>query len=181
MTDMHALIDNALKTGFSAAGELNPEALEFLPEVRAMCAVDRCHSYGKNWTCPPACGTVDDATREAAGYRRGLLVQTVGQLEDDFDWETIAATSAKHRRNFEVFTAYMQQTFTQLMPMGAGACSICDACTYPDEPCRFPDKAFPPMEAYGLFVSRVCERSGMKYNHGPQTISFTSCYLFNEN
>ena len=34
------------------------------------------------------------------------------------------------------------------------------------------------MEAYGLLVSRICLSSGLKYNYGPGTISFTSCILF---
>ena len=178
MIDMNALVAEALAAGFSQAGELNRDAIDFMPEVRDMCAADRCHSYGKSWVCPPGCGSIEDASLKAADYSKGLLVQTIGQMEDDFDWETIEATSAKHRENFEKFTAIMRKRFKKLMPMGAGACSLCPECTYPDAPCRYPDLAVPAMEAYGLFVSKVCSLSGVPYNNGPQTITFTSCYLF---
>ena len=34
------------------------------------------------------------------------------------------------------------------------------------------------MEAYGLFVSDICTRSGLNYNYGPNTLTYTSCVLF---
>ena len=38
------LLSLAEEVGFSHAGELNRAALEFLPQVREMCAADRCHN-----------------------------------------------------------------------------------------------------------------------------------------
>ena len=66
------------------------------------------------------------------------------------------------------------------LPMGAGGCNICKKCTYPDEPCRFPDKAFTSMEAYGLFVAAECKKAGLEYNYGPNTLTYSSCILFND-
>ena len=36
-----------------AAALLDPAKLEPEAFVRDMCAADRCHAYGRNWTCPP--------------------------------------------------------------------------------------------------------------------------------
>ena len=177
MIDIQALINEALEAGFTQAGELNCAELEFMPAVRDMCAADLCHSYGKNWTCPPGCGTVEEAAARASKYSKGLLVQTIGKLEDDFDWESIEATSKKHKKNFISFAAVMRARFPGMLPMGAGGCHLCETCTYPDAPCRHPELAMPSMEAYGLFVSKVCMQSGVPYNNGPQTITFTSCFL----
>ena len=33
------------------------------------------------------------------------------------------------------------------------------------------------MEAYGLLVSDVCLKSGVKYYYGPKTMTYTSCIL----
>ena len=41
------LLSLAEEVGFSHAGELNRAALEFLPQVREMCAADRCRNYGR--------------------------------------------------------------------------------------------------------------------------------------
>ena len=36
------------------------------------------------------------------------------------------------------------------------------------------------MEAYGLLVGDVCLRSGLPYNHGPRTMTYTSCLLYTD-
>ena len=175
--DTAQLVQEALDAGFSQAGELNVKALVFMPEVRDMCSVDRCHQYGKNWRCPPGCGSIEEAAERAARYSYGVLVQTIGQMEDDFDYETIQVTSEKHKANFAVLVKQLKARYGDILPMGAGTCNICESCTYPNAPCRFPEDSISSMEAYGLWVSKVCELSGVPYNNGKQTITYTSCYL----
>ena len=171
------LVKEAMETGFSQAGELNISALVFMPEVREMCSVDRCHQFGKNWRCPPGCGSIEEAAERAAKYSYGLIVQTIGKMDDDFDYETIQATGEKHKKNFSALVGKVKERYGDILPMGAGTCEICEKCTYPDAPCRFPDKSISSMEAYGLWVSKVCELSGIPYNNGKATITYTSCYL----
>ena len=175
--DTAQLVREALDAGFSQAGELNVKALVFMPEVRDMCSVDRCHQYGKNWRCPPGCGSLEEAAERAAQYSYGLLVQTIGKMEDDFDYETIQATSEKHKASFAALVKQLKARYSDILPMGAGTCNLCKSCTYPDAPCRFPEDSISSMEAYGLWVSKVCELSGVPYNNGKQTITYTSCYL----
>jgi predicted metal-binding protein len=171
------LIKEALETGFSQAGELNVSALVFMPEVREMCNADQCRQYGKNWRCPPACGEISDAAEKASRYSYGILVQTIGQMEDDFDYETIQSASEKHKKNFAVLVEKLKGRYGDILPMGAGTCELCETCTYPGAPCRHPEQSISSMEAYGLWVSKVCELSNLPYNNGKQTITYTSCYL----
>ena len=77
----------ALDEGFTNAGQLNLKAVVFMPEVRDMCRADRCHAYGKNWRCPPACGSIVEASEKAKQYSFGMIVQTIGDMEDEFDFE----------------------------------------------------------------------------------------------
>lgn len=49
-----------------------------------------------------------------------------------------------------------------------------------DRPCRYPTKRLSSMEAYGLLVSDVCTRSGLAYNYGARTMTYTSCVLYNK-
>ncbi len=171
------LIKFALEKGFTHAGELNTKALVFMPEVREMCSADRCRSYNKSWRCPPACGTLEESAAKAAQYSFGLIVQTVGNMEDEFDYETIKETSSKHAASFIEMMRELKVKYPDILGMGAGTCNRCEKCTYPDSPCRFPDDSYSSMEAYGLWVSKVCELSNIPYNYGPKTIAFVSCYL----
>lgn len=167
----------AEQIGFTGIGPLNMEALELLPEVRAMCASDRCRHYGRSWSCPPACGTLPVLRRRIQGYRSGLLVQTTAQMAGAFDLKAIAATERLHKARFEALARQARQLFPDCLPMASGACTRCQKCTYPDQPCRFPGRVYPSMEAYGLWVSEICRRSGLPYYHGPNTITYTACIL----
>ncbi len=169
--------DLALEAGFTYAAPLAMDALVFRPEVRSMCAADRCRSYGKSWSCPPAAGTLEYAAEKAGRYSRGIIVQTVGDLKDDFDMEAIRSIADKHASCFDTLVRQVRMLRPDCLPMGAGTCRRCRRCTYPDRPCRHPDRLWPSMEAYGLLVSDVCTRSGLSYNYGSGTMSFTSCIL----
>ncbi len=164
--------------GFEQAAELSVSSLVFLPEVRAMCLEDRCGSYGKRWTCPPACGTLSEITEKVREYPFGIVVQTVKTLEDEFDWETMMEAERLQKKRIQGLAEFMKQECVGCLPMSSGTCGICEECTYPDHPCRFPDRTWPSMEAYGLLVQDVCSRSGINYYYGSDKISFTGCILY---
>lgn len=174
---MERLLTMATQAGFSRAQELHMPALTVMQQVRDMCASDRCRSYGHSWSCPPACGTLEQCQQRIDRYQRGLLVQTTGDMEDDFDWEAIGAAHTRHKAAFDTLVRQIRVLHPDCLPLTAGACTLCRKCTYPDKPCRFPQRRFASMEAYGLLVSDVCIQSGVAYNYGPKTITYTSCIL----
>jgi len=145
--------------------------------VRDTCADGTCQQFGRNWMCPPACPALDELARRFGGYRRGVVVQSVGRMEDPFDIDAIAATQARHKRRFARLVAALQPAHPRQWPLGVGTCELCPTCTYPDEPCRLPGLAVTSMEAAGLVVSEVCDLAGIPYHHGPCTITYTSCVL----
>jgi predicted metal-binding protein len=177
MMDYEKLTATAKTCGFDAAGELDVGKLEFLQDVRDMCAADKCHNYGRSWSCPPAAPALEDMRDTVKKYSRGLLVQTVGQLEDSLDFDEMMASAARHAESFDKLWDILREDYPGLYPMGSGGCKKCPQCAYPDAPCRFPDKLCYSMEACGLFVSRVVSDNGMKYNHGKDTICYTACFL----
>ncbi len=63
--------------------------------------------------------------------------------------------------------------------LGCGGCELCKKCTYPDAPCRFPDKATPSVEACGINVVELSKKIGIKYNNGPNTVTYFCIILFN--
>ena len=174
---MEALLTLAKQAGFSQAAPLESSALTARTEVRDMCASDRCRAYGRSWSCPPACGTLEQCQAQMNRYQRGLLLQTTGSLEDDFDVEAIQETEVRHKAAFSTLARQIRTLHPNCLPLTAGSCTLCRKCTYPANPCRFPQKRFSSMEAYGLLVSDVCIQSGLKYYYGPRTITYTSCIL----
>ena len=164
--------------GFETVAALEPATLEFLPEVREMCAADRCRSYGKNWSCPPACGSLEDWKARCGRYQRGLLLQTVGEREDSWDFEAMEEAALRNRERVDALAEALLADGADFLFLAAGTCTRCETCTYPDAPCRFPEKLFPSMEACGLFVSKVCADNGVAYYYGDDKIAYTCCLLF---
>ena len=168
----------AEEAGFSAWAPLYVSTIELKPEVRDMCAVNSCGQYGKRWSCPPGCGTLEECADRLKGYTHGILVQTYGDVEDSFDFESMMEIEGEHKEHFMEMYDEIRKGGANVLAIGAGCCVQCAKCTYPDEPCRFPDKMVSSMEAYGMVVTEVCRANGMVYNHGKNTIAYTSCVLF---
>ncbi len=166
--------------GFTNAALLDPQALSFLPEVREMCAANRCRRYGKTWSCPPAIGSVESFAERARTYAYGVLLQYTATLADDFDVETMQSAEQACKDALDALRAALVAQHRSLFVLSVGACTRCDACTYPDAPCRFPDLLAPSMEACGLLVSRVCEQCGVPYYYGKQTITFVCAILLRD-
>lgn len=171
------LLQLADEIGFSHSAALDMDSLVFRQEVRDMCSADLCRSYGKSWSCPPAVGSLERIAERTAKYDSGIVVQTSGDLENNFDMESIRRIMADHKKKFDTFIRQVRLLTKECLPMGAGACTVCHRCTYPDRPCRHPDKMLVSMEAYGLLVSDVCLKSGLEYNYGQNTMTYTSCVL----
>jgi len=177
MSIYNELAETAKSSGFTNYAELDISTLEFMQEVRDMCNAEQCKNYDKSWSCPPACASLEEMREMVKNYATGILVQTVGEIEDSLDWEGMMAAGKQHKENFGKMKDTLGTVQKQFLSMGAGMCQICKNCTYPSEPCRFPDKMEVSMEACGLFVSKVCTDNGLKYNYGPEHIAYTSCFL----
>lgn len=177
MINYKELEDIGHKTGFTHIVPLDCKTIELLPEVRQMCQADTCHMYEKNWSCPPGCGSLEKCRQIIGRYTHGIIVQTVGDLEDELDGEGMMETEHQHKSHFYEMEKILRQVWPDMLAVGAGCCTKCKTCTYPDAPCRFPGKSFSSMEAYGMLVTQICERNHLKYYYGPCTIAYTSCYL----
>lgn len=171
----------AAEQGFECMGVCSAKELVARPEVRSMCAVNKCQVYGHSWACPPACGEIGDFERQMHEFTHCLVMQTVAEMEDDFDVETMQeAGETQKQRVLDLVEAIDEAGLSaETMTLSAGTCTLCKMCTYPDAPCRFPEKRLVSMEAAGLVVSEVCTKAGIAYNHGPQTITYSGCVLYN--
>lgn len=174
---MDKWIQKAEELGFSVVATMNPGTLKPMQTVRDMCGSNRCQIYGKNWTCPPLCSSLEDCAARMEGYQRGLLLQTIGQVQKVIDTKAYIQTEKKHLQMFREFARMLREEYPDALCLGSGGCRVCEKCAYP-EPCRFPEKAYASMEGYGLLVSQVCKDNGIAYHYGEKTITYTACVLF---
>jgi len=163
------------ETGITAQGILPTAEIEFSPEVRRLCEGNACRNYGKTWACPPAVGSLEECRARILAYPAALVFSSVYPLEDSFDFEGMAAG---HR----AFKAVCDRLFDRLprpvLLLSNEGCSRCASCTYPNAPCRFPDRLFPSLEGQGILVNRLAQKAGLRYHNGENTVTYFGMACF---
>ena len=170
------LIRLAEEMGFSAAAAVDTGDIVFQPSFRPLCAENVCGKYGVNYACPPDCGTVEEMADRVRRYRRGLVLQTMWDIEDPMDE---AATKPAKRRHNRMTREFIKRAGVPGLMVGAGGCDLCPECAIVrGEPCRFPGEMFSCMSAYCIFVKKLCGSCGMDYDCGPGVVAFFSMLCF---
>ena len=151
--------------------------ISFSPDLRTLCEMNSCGAYATGWGCPPGCGTVETLARRVRKYRRGVVYQYVGVLEDSFDYDGMMASEHFFGSISDGIRIFAEKNALDAWVLGAGGCRVCAECTYPGAPCRFPGRKNISLEACGINVSVLCESCGLAYIHGPNTITNTGLVL----
>ena len=151
------LTEKAIELGAHKASVISAVEISLDRAFRDMCASNACGMYGKCYMCPPDVGDIDELMAEVANYGYALVYQTVSELEDSFDFEGMVEAK---RRTYPLAQS-MREIFKnsgikKVLHLGAGGCGVCKSCAkQTGEPCRFPEKAMPSLEAYGFNVSSL--------------------------
>ena len=149
--------------------------IPFDDEVRRLCEQNSCGKFGKSWTCPPAAGAIEELQARLTAFNHFIIFYKVYALEDSFDWEgMMAGVKDFQSRIFKLKKQIRaKEPEFDFLVLGAGACQVCDACTYPEqEPCRFPDDAMYSVESFGIDVMKLMRDNGLNYNNGPNTVTY---------
>ncbi|MBR2907770.1 MAG: DUF2284 domain-containing protein [Clostridia bacterium] len=165
----------AYKTGIIDAREISLDRA-----FRAMCEANSCGMYGRCWMCPPDVGDIDVLISEVAKYDYALVYQTVTSLEDSFDFEgMIEAKKRTYPIAQKLRDVFRECGIERVLHLGAGGCGVCETCSRrTNEPCRYPERAMPSLEAYGVNVSRLADAAGMRYINGQDTVTYFGAVLF---
>lgn len=158
---------------------VSPERLKVKDSVRQACLVNACGKSGKNWMCPPQIGDLEVCEARMGAFAAGILVQNIAPLEDSWDFEAMEDAIHAHNRMLRDLTDRANATYPDLhvLALGAGGCDICERCTCPDAPCRFPDRAVASVESNGLDVKELVEACGLHYINGVNTVSYVGLLL----
>lgn len=181
-TKLDQLAADVLALGATRAIVICADAVETDAAFRDMCAVNACGMYGKCWMCPPAVGPIDEMMAEIRAYRHVLVYQTVGELEDSYDFEGMQEAGKRHNLLAQKLRKlFADRDAASPLHLGAGGCRICPTCAKrTDEPCRHPDLAMSSLEAYGINVSRLAAAAGMKYINGQNTVTYFGAVFFRD-
>lgn len=147
------------------------------PRVRMVCKQE-CERYGTTWACPPGVGELEECERFFHTYPQGLFFSTVAEVRDVLDMEEMLGTRQAHEEITGQIADYMTQKSLDTFVLSTESCDICEQCTYPEKPCRFPEKMHPCLEGYGIVVPEIVEREQMEYMLGGNAVLWFSLILF---
>lgn len=177
---METLCARVAELGADRASVITTDRVPADRSFRALCEQNVCGNYGKNWGCPPDAGDIDELMARIGTFRFMLVFQTIGKLEDSFDFEGMADAAKNHAGLIgRVRAMCAAEPFTRYICLGAGGCTVCGKCAKLDgEPCRHPELRTVSLEAYGVNVSKLAPEAGMKYINGQNTVTYFGAVLF---
>lgn len=154
------------------------EKIPFSERVREVCRTD-CPRYGHCWACPPAVGEVDECIARCKVYDSWCLFSTICEGVDEANMDDCLRVKKEHEAVTGAIRRELDGRIGDFLVLGTG-CNICETCTCPDAPCRFPDERLSSMESHGIVLVNMVEQAGLCFDYGPGTVTYFSIILYNE-
>lgn len=168
--------------GASGAAFLNQSDIVTSSHFRDICRKNTCGNYNRCYKCPPDAGDIQELIAEVRKYHKGILYQTIHDIEDSFDIEGMAEAAKAHTQCCQAIEAAAADRYVEgFLHLSAGGCNLCDRCGKRDSiPCRHPGQALPSLEAYGINVHDTAENVRLPYINGVNTITYFGAVLYQE-
>lgn len=166
------------KAGVYQSGIVDTDRIRLLTEVRKMCEVNTCRQYGRSWACPPALGTLEECRERIRKFDKMIVFSVKYDLEDSFDYEGMKAGMVHFKEVCRKINMEVRQEIKEFMILSNEGCDLCETCTYPDAPCRFPEQAHGSLEGYGVLVSELAGQAGIRYINGANTVTYFGGILY---
>mgnify|MGYP001108162392 CR=1 FL=1 len=174
MKEIQSKVDNY----FPLNKEVPVESIQIKPEVRTLCEKNQCGNYNKNWTCPPAVGSLEESEEKIRKYKSFIIVYSVYPLKNSFDLRGMMDGAKEFNDRLLKLKKDIDKS-KDIMVLGAGACTLCDKCFYIDQKkCRRPDDAIISCEAFGIDVMTLMKENELKYNNGANTVTYIGGVLY---
>ncbi|UOO37289.1 DUF2284 domain-containing protein [Oscillospiraceae bacterium CM] len=156
---------------------LKPEELVYSDKVRFICETT-CPRYGKSWACPPVIPSVETCMDAFKAYEHVFLFSTVAEVSDSMNNDICLVAKRDHEKVTLDLRRAFRDRFGEVLALSTG-CRICDDCTYPDGPCRFPDERLSSVESHGVLIMETASSLGISYDCGNNIVTYFSLIFFN--
>ena len=171
------IIRNAYRVTLSEIGPVDISELEFEDWVRDFCK-NGCRSYNSSWACPPAVGTLKECRQRCLQYGNMMLFDKCYKLSGSFDSIGVQNAMSDFKLIVDRYAELLSPILSRSLFLTNEGCTRCEKCTWPDAPCRFPEKLHHTIEGYGFNITKMARRAGLHYNGGPNTVTFFGAVLY---
>lgn len=175
------IMSEAVQEDFFKVEIIDTDKIVFCTEYRKYCQDNKCGQYGKNYSCPPDCGTPEDMVERVKKYKKALILQTRWQIDDFSKKDELDSAKSQHNLSMlRLIKKIKRQGYDGLMA-GASCCMLCDRCQKINNgSCKYPDLAFSCLSAYCINVKMLAEECSMEYQYENGILYFFGAWFFNE-
>ena len=105
---------------------------------------------------------------------------TRAEVSDIANIDETLATRAPHEEITRLVHAMVREQASETMVLSTEACAHCEHCSYPNAPCRFPDRMYPCVESHGILVTDLAEHYGIDFMAGGNIVTWFSLIFYRE-
>ena len=179
MTDQE-LIKLAEDEGFHAA-MIMPKDIPVDGKFRKFCEDNLCGKYNANYSCPPACGTVEELRAKLLAEEKALVVQTIWQIDSYENKAAVNHSKVTHNAAVLRLTDKIRKAGFEGFCSGYNGCPLCDPCKQVEgKPCAFPEKRISCMSAYCIDVAELAKRCDLAFSWTPGKLHLFGMIAFHK-
>ena len=148
-------------------------------EFRRFCEDNLCGKYNANYSCPPACGTVEEVHGRLLAEDQALVLETICEIGSYENKDAILTSKKQLNGAILRLMEQVRQVGFRGFPLGYGGCPLCDPCKQAEgEPCVFPEKRISCMSAYCIDVAKLAKRCDLEFAWIPERLHLFGMIVF---
>jgi predicted metal-binding protein len=175
------LYEIAADVGFDGTAVITTKQLQFVPAFRALCEKNDCGNYGKNYACPPSCGTPEEMKQKVLSYRKAIVFQSEFTVADAMDPALTKPMKESHIQKTRQAIEKMKEAGMKMdgFAVMCGPCNFCAVCAQVEgRPCPHPEKRASCLSAYCINATELATSCGMKLDWSGNQATFLSMYVY---
>lgn len=183
-----SVLAHAAHLGMESCVEFDPALLVPQQAIRDLCAQNKCGNFNKHYMCPPHVGSIEEIKDSLSPFRQGIVLQHSRPLDVQNDMEGLI----RSKLDFHVMILQIEDHCRNLIlheggdadfvrGFIGGTCELCRPCRAASaEPCSYPDRARPSLEALAIDVIKLMKDHGLDCEFHPDRITWTGALLLRD-
>ncbi len=160
MIDYGSIIENIIDIGADRVNLVDVKEIEFKPKLRVLCEDNICGNYGKNYSCPPYSGTVEEHIKKFKNYDKAIVFYTIENISGLEDKIKIDKAIKKIQDITVNVNNFISNLGIEHMTIGSTACKICSPCKISEnKECPFKNNVFTSLSSFCIDIeslSKLC-------------------------
>lgn len=171
---------NPLAEGYTFAeiGAPSP-TVDSIRVCRKLCKQNLCGCYDTNWGCPPGSGDETECLAEIKRFRHACVAYHKFEKIDLNDKDLIADISKNHQELARRFCNHLRKNGYEALAIADGGCMYCGKCSYPNEPCRFPEQRVPSISGFGIDMGEYMKSQNIPFSFEKDSMTLYAIILYN--